>query len=86
MEFARPPLSRCAVCGGYRGEHIPSHEPELVVTVFCRCENHNRCARCHERLHEHRLEAAYFYEERKCVWHVPAFCALSHLCPAAIVA
>ncbi|MDP9266685.1 MAG: hypothetical protein M3O91_11295 [Chloroflexota bacterium] len=74
-------LARCEICAGYRGDYIPSHEPSLVATVFCRCENHNRCARCLLPLHEHRLEAAYYDESRRGVWHVPAFCGLSHRCP-----
>lgn len=75
-------LARCAVCTGYRGEYLPSHQPGLVVRVFCRCENHNRCARCLNPLHEHRLEAAYYDELRAGVWHVPAFSGLGHVCPA----
>jgi hypothetical protein len=39
-------LARCAVCTAFRGEYLPSHQPRLLVRVFCRCENHNRCARC----------------------------------------
>jgi hypothetical protein len=74
-------LARCAVCTAYRGEYLPGHQPGLVVRVFCRCENHNRCARCLHRLHEHRLGAAYYDERRAGVWHVPAFCGLSHVCP-----
>lgn len=75
-------LVRCAVCASYRGECIPSSEqPELVVRVFCRCENHNRCARCLEPLHEQRLEAAYYDESQASVLHVAAFCGLNHVCP-----
>jgi len=75
-------LVRCAVCAAYRGECLPSrHQPGLVVRVFCRCENHNRCARCLHPLHEQRLEASYYDERRVSVLHVAAFCGLSHVCP-----
>jgi hypothetical protein len=74
-------LARCAVCTAYRGEYLPSHQPGLVVRVFCRCENHNRCARCLHPLDEHRLVAAYYDERTARVWHVPAFSALNHVCP-----
>ena len=74
-------LARCTVCTAYRGEYLPSHQPGLVVRVFCRCENHNRCARCFHALHEHRLGAAYYDERRAGVWHVPAFSGLNHVCP-----
>ncbi|MFN2521219.1 MAG: hypothetical protein ABR525_09255 [Candidatus Limnocylindria bacterium] len=78
-------LARCDSCSAFRGEYIPGHAPGLVVRVFCRCENHNLCARCSGRLNEHRLEAAFFDEEERRVWHVPAFCALSHACPIVLV-
>ena len=74
-------LARCSVCTAYRGEYLPSHQPGIVVRVFCQCENHNRCARCFHPLHEQRLEAAYYDERQARVWHVPAFSGLSHVCP-----
>ena len=74
-------LARCTVCTAYRGEYLPSHQPGLVVRVFCRCENHNRCARCLHPLHEQRLEASYYDERQARVLHVAAFCGLSHVCP-----
>jgi len=74
-------LARCTVCTAYRGEYLPSHQPGLVVRVFCRCENHNRCARCLHHLDEQRLEASYYNERRACVLHVAAFCGLDHACP-----
>lgn len=74
-------LARCAVCAAYRGEYLPSHQPGLVVRVYCRCENHNRCARCLHPLHEQRLEASYYNEQQARVLHVAAFCGLSHACP-----
>lgn len=75
-------LGRCAVCAAYRGECLrSSDQPGLVVRVFCRCENHNRCARCLHPLHEQRLEASYYDEHQARVLHVAAFCGLSHVCP-----
>lgn len=75
-------LVRCAICAAYRGECLPSsHQPGLVVRVFCRCENHNRCARCLHHLYEQRLEASYYDERQASVLHVAAFCGLSHVCP-----
>jgi len=74
-------LARCMACTAYRGEYLPSHQPGLVVRVFCQCENHNRCARCLGPLHAHRLEAAYYNERQACVLHVAAFCGLRHVCP-----
>ena len=73
-------LIRCEACTEYRGEYLPDHDRGLVVTVFCSCANHNRCARCLAPLREHRLAAAFFDEDQRQVFHVPAFCALSHAC------
>ncbi|MDP9321331.1 MAG: hypothetical protein M3P16_09575 [Chloroflexota bacterium] len=73
-------LARCEVCTAYRGECLPSHQPRLVVRVFCRCENHNRCARCLHTLYEWRLEAAYYDEREGRALHVAAFCGLDHVC------
>jgi hypothetical protein len=76
-------LVRCTVCTAYRGECLGStQQPYLVVRVFCRCENHNRCARCLHRLYEHRLDGCYYDEGERTVIHVPAFGGLSHRCPS----
>jgi hypothetical protein len=45
-------------------------------------DNHNRCARCHERLYERRLNANYYNPADRGIWHVPGFCGLSHRCSA----
>lgn len=74
-------LVRCPRCRQWRGECLWPHEGDLVVRVYCHCENHNRCARCLHPLHEWRLEAAYYDERQAAVLHVPAFCGLSHVCP-----
>jgi hypothetical protein len=38
--------------------------------VHCRCENHNRCARCGEQLAKRRLNANYYRESDRQIWHV----------------
>jgi hypothetical protein len=51
-----------------------------VMRVHCRCENHNRCARCGEQLAKRRLNANYYRESDRQIWHVPGFRGLSHRC------
>lgn len=74
-------LQRCDSCGAYRGMGL-LEQAGLVVEVFCRCQNHNRCARCFERFSERRLNGCGFFEESGEILHVPAFAALDHICPA----
>jgi hypothetical protein len=78
-------LERCEACGDWRGVCLDPAERfhGQVMTVHCRCTNHNRCARCGDPLYERRLNANYF--DRAEIWHVPGFCGLSHICadPAA---
>jgi hypothetical protein len=76
-------LDRCSTCNDWRGECLdPSLEFEgQIMQVHCRCENHNRCARCSEILYERRLNANYFSETDGRIWHVPGFCGLKHRCP-----
>lgn len=77
-------LVRCATCGEYRGICLeaataPAYA-KRVTTVYCRCENHNLCARCSEPLAEWRLNANFF-DRRDCkVWHIPAFSGFNHNC------
>lgn len=52
----------------------------LVVDVFCRCDNHNLCARCLRPLAEWRLDACAYFEPEREVLHIPTFAALSHEC------
>jgi hypothetical protein len=52
-----------------------------IVTVHCRCDNHNRCARCGETLADNRLSSFFYDEERREIWFTPGFCAFSHRCP-----
>ena len=74
-------LVRCPRCGQWRGECLWPHEDDLVVRVYCHCENHNRCARCLEWLHVRRLDGCYYDESERRVIHVPTFCGLNHRCP-----
>lgn len=73
-------LARCERCGEWRGQALLVG-PDLVVDVFCSCDNHNRCARCLRPFAERRLAACSYFEEDRKVLHVPAFAALDHDCP-----
>jgi hypothetical protein len=78
-------LARCAACGDWRGSCLdPS--PEFfgkLMTVHCRCDNHNRCAACGRPLYERRLNANYYDPRDRRIWHVPGFSGLAHQCPPA---
>lgn len=73
-------LSRCQLCRGWRGEALLAG-PDLVVDVFCSCQNHNRCARCLQPLRDRRLDDCAYFEDEGRVLHVPAFTAFEHQCP-----
>jgi hypothetical protein len=76
-------LSRCPKCREWAGECIDP-DPAFanqVMRVFCRCQNDNRCAWCHELLCDRKLNANYYNESDGRIWHAPAFSALSHICP-----
>jgi len=75
-------LSRCPKCKEWAGECIdPSPEfANQLMKVYCRCQNDNRCARCGGLFYEHKLNANYYRESDGQIWHVPAFCVLSHYC------
>jgi hypothetical protein len=77
-------LSRCRACADWQGVCLdPSAQfAGQVMTVHCYCDNHNRCARCNERLYERRLNANYYNPEERLIWHVPGCCGLSHLEPS----
>jgi hypothetical protein len=75
-------LTACPACGQYRGLLLGGthHEADgWVAEVYCRCQNHSRCARCLSVLYSKRLNG--FYYERGKVLHVPGFMAFNHTCP-----
>ncbi len=76
-------LERCPQCRDWRGQCLdPSPNfAGMVMQVYCRCENDNRCARCELPLAERRLNANYYRESDGQIWHVPGFVGLSHCCP-----
>jgi len=82
-----PGLVRCDTCRELAGDFLATNGEgngdvtPRVVRVHCRCENHNRCARCGEPLAERRLSAYHFAEDRQSVCYVAAYCAFSHRCP-----
>ncbi len=72
-------LAACPDCGEYRGLSLGTDAAAgWVATVYCRCENHNRCARCGGPLAPRRLNGHVF--ENGQAWHVPAFSGFSHVC------
>jgi hypothetical protein len=75
-------LERCPGCAEWRGICLdPS--PRFfgkVMTVHCRFANDNRCAACGQPLYKHKLDANYYNPRDGQIWHVPAFCGLSHEC------
>jgi hypothetical protein len=75
-------LSRCAVCGEWRGRCLdPSPLFQgLVMEVACRCEADARCARCGGPLAERKLNANYWDPLTRQIWHVPGFTAATHRC------
>ncbi|HKA35857.1 MAG TPA: hypothetical protein VKH43_03505 [Thermoanaerobaculia bacterium] len=48
--------------------------------VGCRCENWNRCARCHRPFQARRLGSNFFDPEDGNIRFVPGFLALDHRC------
>lgn len=79
-------LRRCATCGGFAGDFLATKGEgngdmrPRVLRVHCKCENHNRCARCGEPLAESRLSAYEFNEADGKAWYLAAYAGLSHRC------
>ena len=79
-------LTRCGTCGGYAGDYLDTrgdghgHARPGVIRVHCKCENHNRCARCGEPLADSRLSSYEFNPADGKAWYAPAFMGLSHRC------
>jgi hypothetical protein len=79
-------LRRCDGCGAFQGDYLAVRgegDGDLtprVVPVQCRCENHNRCARCAEPLAEWRLSSYFFAEADRAVRYLAAYVGLGHRC------
>jgi hypothetical protein len=75
-------VARCIRCGEWRGRCIdPNPRFEgMVMDVHCWCDNDNRCAACGAPLYERKLNANYYDERDRKIWHVPGFSGLSHRC------
>jgi len=82
-----PGLTRCPVCGEYRGytlaRHLQWNEPldaserDDVFEVKCICEGIS-CRRCGKMMH--RPISNYYDERTNSVWHVPYFVGMVSLC------
>jgi hypothetical protein len=79
-------LSRCATCGRHAGDYLDTRDDghgdtsPRVIRVHCKCENHNRCARCGEPLAESRLSAYEYNPADGNAWYLAAYVGLSHRC------
>ena len=75
-------LEQCASCKDWRGVCLDPGEKfaGMLMTVHCRCDNHNRCGRCGGVLYERRLQANYYDAVENAIGHVPGFCCLKHQC------
>ena len=79
-------LTQCPACREWGGTCLdPSPQfAGLIMRVHCRCENHNRCARCGLNLYTARLNANYYDVHDGTIWHVPGYCGLGHKCAASL--
>jgi hypothetical protein len=75
-------LTQCPACREWRGNCLdPSPQfAGLIMRVHCRCENHNRCARCGLQLYTARLNANFYDVQDGMIRHVPGYCGLGHKC------
>jgi hypothetical protein len=79
-------IRRCRECGVFRGDYLAlegegnGDRTPRVVSVHCRCENHNRCARCGSLLSDRRLSAYFLDEPTLSFLYVAAYAALGHRC------
>ena len=80
-------LTRCTTCRSCSGDYLAlegegdGDPTPRVIHVFCRCDNHNRCAGCGQALADWRLSAYHYDEVDRCVWYLAAYSAFSHRCP-----
>lgn len=81
-------LRRCRTCRQLAGEFLAvqgegnGDMTPRVIRIHCRCENHNRCARCGEALAESRLSSYSYDEVEGAAWYLAAYAAFSHRCPS----
>lgn len=75
-------LVQCGSCKDWRGVCLDPGEKfaGMLMPVYCRCENHNRCGGCGAALYERRLQANYYDPVDHAIWHVPGFCCMNHKC------
>jgi hypothetical protein len=78
-------LTQCEDCGEWKGRCLDpdlreTFGEEFPVTVRCRCENWNRCARCHRDLAGRRLNSNWFDPLRGRIRFVSGTLALEHRC------
>ena len=71
-------LQRCLVCHDAAGDYLRGGTE--IVRVYCKCDNHNRCARCLQPLADRRLSAWFWDDEDGHAWHKAAYSAFSHHC------
>ena len=78
-------LKRCLRCREWRGTCLDPSEQfrGQIMQVHCRCQNHNRCARCGQHLYRRRLNANFYEPADGQIWHVPGFSGLNHRCAGA---
>ena len=79
-------LTECGSCKDWRGVCLDPGEKfaGMLMTVHCRCDNHNRCGGCGGALYGRRLQANYYDPVDNAIWHVPGFCCLKHQCVRAV--
>ncbi len=76
----------CPACHEPRGEFLARRgegngDPRpRILSVHCRCDNHNRCAGCGRTLAAHRLGAWHWREDSQSVGYLAAYCGLAHRC------
>ena len=75
-------LGVCSVCAQVRGECLDTNRSfaGLLVTVHCRCDNDNLCARCGKHLNDTKLNGNHYNARDGRIGHTPGFSGLRHRC------
>jgi hypothetical protein len=82
--------ARCGKCGEYAGAYVTKtcsmfgtpNAKSVARTIYCRCANTNRCARCGQLLAERKLRACY-YDVANCrIAYMSGLHAVAHQCQA----